>query len=220
MSIKKAVVNQGLKLDLLKKECQGVCFTVSKRWVALRLTGWIEEHDETLDSIFMDLPGLVKNQNEHGYIGDYQILKDEAIKTSGIHGSTAAKGKDGLRSRKSVLDHILTVPGTYIYIATPSGHGDGHAVAFDTRNLNVISFFDPNQGQWTFTNENSGSIQRWWYDFWTGNGEDSGIDYKSMFKGGKRILYYYNIPPRPMTPTPMTAKPMTAHHKVSEHIDF
>ena len=102
----------------------------------------------------------------------------------------------GLRSRFDVVDTVLNLTGVYIFVAA-GRKGSGHAFAFDTNDLSSISFFDPNQGEYIFTNETTNDVVAWWERFWEGNGGEQGgtVDYKYMFKYGKtRELHRYSKP--------------------------
>jgi Yersinia/Haemophilus virulence surface antigen len=103
----------------------------------------------------------------------------------------------GLRTRRAVIDHVLNVPGAYIYVVD-AAKGGGHAFGFNTINRQDVLFFDPNLGEWHFQQESDDKIREFWDDFWGGNqtyfnGKQS---YKDAYHKGGRELWRYSVAER------------------------
>ncbi len=88
----------------------------------------------------------------------------------------------------------MATPGVYIYMATTKG-GSGHALAFDTVNAKLRLFFDPNLGEWQFSDESESAMRTWWHDFWQGTPSffSGKQNYKNAFHKGKRELWRYIV---------------------------
>jgi hypothetical protein len=200
MTIATFKYSQGSALGASGIESEGVCLELCRRWVKAKLSNGWKEGDTIYEWTDKSLPDVVKKHEEAG------TLKDREI--TGLNNETAArrsgggllKAFQGLRSRADVIKTVLELHGVFIYCAIGKGKdASGHAFAFDTRNPKSVSFFDPNQGEWVFTNEESDNIKTWWWKFWEGSGGlgHGQMNYKSEFhKGDTRWLERYTISPQ------------------------
>lgn len=198
MSIKKHIFKQGAVLDVTKAGVNGVCLELTRRWVKAQLTdSW--RAGETIydwtDVSTGELAKVLKNQKDRGKLRDVAV---EGLDNDvGAQRTLSRHAKfDGLRTREDVINHVLAVGGVYIYAATAM-FGAGHAFSFDTRNLNDIRFFDPNQGEFIFSGESADNMRTWWSEFWDASEAEStggGINYKKHFHWGVRQLIRYQVP--------------------------
>jgi Yersinia/Haemophilus virulence surface antigen len=191
MSIKKFVYKQGAAIQAYSLEAQGVCWELCRRWVAGHLAGTWEVNETIWDidtgaSAFTEV--LEIHQARRRYTEENKGIEGYAKATSAVR-STGCCSFKGLRSRTDVINHVLTVPGVFIFIMT-APNGGGHAMSFDTR-ADPAYFFDPNQGEWQFIGESDANMRNWWSGFWDATG-DGDLDYKNAFHRGERELVRYN----------------------------
>jgi hypothetical protein len=184
------VYSQGVAIQDYGLVAQGVCGELCRRWAAGHLAGtWTI--GETIWEVDNGRGGFAEVLEAHRQRRNYT---EENKGIQGLGHATARQRTagcfkyKGLRSRTDVIDHVLAVPGVFIFLMTGSGD-TGHAMAFDSRG-ETFEFFDPNQGEWGFTNEAADAIRAWWNGFWdaTGDGE---VDYKRHFHRGDRELVKY-----------------------------
>lgn len=176
----------------------GLCLELTRRWVKAQLTAqW--EAGETIWNWTApdrkDLQDITKNQEERGTGADLGIEKFERVTSARRTGGIVSKFK-GLRTREDVINHVISTPGVYIYVV--SAGSAAHAFAFDTRDKDEIAFFDPNQGEYIFSNETLADMRGWWSRFWDNSGmdkTDGKLDYKTPYNRGTRHLFKYNVPP-------------------------
>jgi hypothetical protein len=198
MPIKTYEFKQSSLLLHVKTDLGGFCLELTRRWVKAQLTAqW-----EAGETIFnwtgpdrTDLRDITKNQEERGTGADLGIEKFERVTSARRTGGMVSEFK-GLRKRGDVINHVISTPGVYIYVvSTRSG---AHAFAFDTRDKDEIAFFDPNQGEYIFSDETPENICEWWDRFWDGSGlndTDGNWNYKTEYHRGTRHLFKYNVPP-------------------------
>lgn len=200
MTIKKHQFEQGAALYEADVDVDGICMELTRRWVKAQLTGaWQAGQTiyEWTDISAGTLSDVLQKQAQRGKLRDVAVEGLSHVSGPRRTGGGTFSKFEGLRTREDVINHVMSVKGVYIYAAT-SEHGKGHAFAFDTRDSNQVAFFDPNQGEFVFTNEALASIRDWWKRFWDASGEagsDGNRNYKKAFHKGLRELFKYDVPP-------------------------
>lgn len=181
------------KQNVLSGVKDGVCLEISQRWIYNKLTNNWKEGETIYDFADGDeLSSIISRQRERGTTKDIDIGQLGHV----LSNCRRCLGF-GLRSRVDVINHVVSIPGFYVFVVTGLT-SSGHAFAFDTTNINSIYFFDANQGEWRFTDESHENMRLWWSKFWDGNGgEKNGyINYKKLYNKGTRELHKYHAPPR------------------------
>ncbi len=174
----------------------GICLELSRRWIRAKLSNqWVRADTIYTLSDGGELRDAIAGQRAGGTMADVGTRPLDHVNSNSRTPGGCCGGFQGLRSRADVINHVITIPGAYIFAATGKNSG-GHAFAFDTTDVNSIAFLDPNQGEWVFTNESHDNMRTWWDKFWEGSGgADGGIDYKKQFHNGDRELYKYTVSP-------------------------
>jgi hypothetical protein len=174
----------------------GVCLELCRRWVRARL--FHQTFDEVMDLVSDQdrMPQVILDwdaaRRDHRVNGLNKKTKNTRL---GYPGYFAV---GGLVSRLDVIRHVLNFPAVYIYTVVADGRG-GHCFSFDTRDRNLIYFFDPNQGGWTIQGEQQQNIEEWWSTFWDASRRQQGNEYgnrnyKDYFHNGTRRLVRYLLP--------------------------
>jgi hypothetical protein len=198
MPIKMCKFKQSSLLLHVKTDLGGLCLELTRRWVKAQLTAQWEAEETILNWTVpgrTDLKDITKNQEERGTGADLDIEKFERVTSARRTGGIVSEFK-GLRTRGDVINHVISTPGVYIYVV--SAGSAAHAFAFDTRDKDDIAFFDPNQGEYIFSDETPEDMCAWWGRFWDSSGmdkTDGKLNYKKTFNRGTRHLFKYNVPP-------------------------
>lgn len=198
--IDKYKFEQGTVLGASGIDVNGVCLELTRRWVKAQLTGAWRPGDTIYDWMDMttgELGVVLKSQAERGKLRDMAVEDLAHVSSARRTGGGCFTTFKGLRTRQDVINHVLGTPGVYIYAATAKA-GGGHAFSFDTRDVARIAFFDPNQGEFVFTNETTAGMKGWWGRFWDASGadeHDGNRNYKTAFHKGVRELFKYDVPP-------------------------
>lgn len=201
MPITRTKVDQSMVIKHAGSKSKGVCLTLCRRWVKAKMDGTWAKNETVYDLSAADVMNdVLAEQKSAGTMADKNIEGLSNTVSAKRTGGGLRKFK-GLRKREDVINHVLAVPGAFIYVATEKG-GGGHAFAFDTRDRQDIVFFDPNQGEWNIDNESSANILQWWKEFWDASGKSTlgqsinhgEIDYKKAFTSGDRELWLYDVP--------------------------
>ena len=166
----------------------GVCYAASCVFVQARLALVPKKHDDVFN--------LVASSNMRTVIGDKQrkftINKNPETRFR-LAGLTATRRfgevdrPPELSGRENLFLEIEN-PGVYIFQAFGTDH-KGHALAFDTRDLANVFFFDANCG--LFSNRSFGYFKDWYRRFWEAKHPD-GTTYKRSFGRGGRWLVSYS----------------------------
>jgi len=202
MSIVRHKINQGAAIRAANSDALGVCLQACRQWVNAKLTNnW--ELGETVYTFFQEenIGDLISKHQRRNKFADREVNGLDNHVSARRSGGGCFSRFSGLRSRDDVINHVLTVKGVFIYVATER-NGGGHAFAFDSQTNNELVFFDPNQGEWKFDDESVNSIKTWWREFWdasgstpTGKDQTHGtVNYKGAFTKGDRELWQYKVP--------------------------
>lgn len=193
MSGNKFKYAQGIAIRQYGLESQGVCWELCRHWIRGHIQGTWQPGSSIWD-VDTGRGGFGEVLEQHRgrslYNEANKALEGYDFVNSARRRSGAFK-KKGLRSRTDVIEHVMTVPGVYLFILT--GPDSGHAMAFDSSVAGTVHFFDPNQGEWEFHGETLDQMRTWWSNWWEGNDSIAGdaIDYKSHFHNGARELVRY-----------------------------
>lgn len=194
MSINRNPINQTGLLKQLGIDAAGVCLEACRRWVRAVLQGEFETGVTVYDIMEpKEMRGLLEAHRKRNNKGE-KSMEGLTLTVTARTGGGFKKFK-GLRTRQNVIDHVLSVPGAYIYVVDKP-KGGGHAFAFNTIVRNNVLFFDPNLGEWSFDRENDTDMRSWWHNFWEGNMvEFSNLQsYKDAYHNGGRELWMYTTP--------------------------
>ena len=193
MTIERRRYEQGIAIKDYGLESQGVCWELCRYWVKGRLAGtWIiGESIWDVDNGKGAFANVQKDHVQRNKFTDANKLIEGLLNETSARRTSGCCTYSGLRSRRDVIDHVLTVKGVYLYLTTGGGK-KGHAMAFDTR-ADPLYFFDPNQGEWVLTGESQKGVREWWDGFWSGTNDSlADVNYKTEFHKGARELVRYD----------------------------
>ncbi|MCU9947736.1 YopT-type cysteine protease domain-containing protein [Pseudomonas sp. PDM13] len=183
MSIERTKVSQSSALKITENDAQGVCLEACRRWVKAALEGTLVPSETIYDIIGRDtIKELLKTHQTRNNKSE-KSMEDFGLTVTKREGGGPFKKFTGLRTRQDVIDHVLTVPGAYIYVVDSTD--GGHAFAFSSIKKDQLLFMDPNLGEWLIVDESQPSIRSWWHDFWA--------VYKSEYHKGGRELWQYKV---------------------------
>lgn len=193
MSIERTKVSQSSALKFTGNDARGVCLEACRRWVKAALEGSLVPGETVYDIIGSDtIQELLESHKKRNNKSE-KGMKEFDLTLTKREGGGPFKKFTGLRTRQDVIDHVLTVPGAYIYVVDASK--GGHAFAFSSLNKDHLLFFDPNMGEWELTGETLPSIRSWWHDFWEGTEFyfKGFVSYKKEYHKGGRELWQYKV---------------------------
>ncbi|WCD77774.1 YopT-type cysteine protease domain-containing protein [Pseudomonas sp. TUM22785] len=193
MTIERHKVSQSTALAYTGNDARGVCLEACRRWVRAVLAGHLTPGETIYDIIGPEtIQELLESHRQRNKKSDNN-MEGFGLTVTKREGGGPFKKFTGLRTRQDVIDHVLAVPGAYIYVV--DGADGGHAMAFSSLDRDHVLFLDPNVGEWELINEDQVSIRSWWKDFWAGKGaEFEGlVSYKKEYHKGGRELWQYKV---------------------------
>ncbi len=194
MTVTRNQINQGGILKMVGSNAPGVCLEACRRWVKAALNGTLKAGETVYDIVDgKSIRALLAAHQKRNNKSETGIEGMSLTTTHRTGGGTFKKFK-GLRTREDVINHILSVPGVYIYVVD-APMGAGHAFSFDSRDRSSILFFDPNLGEWQFDGESDGEMRTFWHDFWKGSLPcfANKKSYKDAYHKGDRQLWMYKV---------------------------
>jgi len=193
MSVTRNPIDQAGILKMGGYDAAGVCLEACRRWVKAALEDRFQAGDTVYDIMNPGTLGELLTAHKKRNNKTEKGMEGFDLSVTARTGGGLAKFK-GLRTREAVIDHVLTVPGVYIYVVDKP-KGGGHAFGFNTVDRAKVIFFDPNLGEWLFEGESDAAMKTFWGDFWGGKasyfvGKES---YKDAYHKGGRELWRYSV---------------------------